>query len=480
MIHCPLFSPNQPHGRNDHGLLIAINRWMGRSLTTCARLSVALYHLIHKTDNAAKPVLIHQPPTTPQIPLKVETPPIQGKQEPIITQPPSSLEEPLLDVLEPEPPQQPSILTTLFQGVGFESNLPEMLKKASFYDLIGNKQENIDLENLKGNFHITWIIPKEPQALIYGGEFDYGTLHGQGSFQFFNNGNLNILLEGRFEHGEFVKGLVISEDKYLDGEFKNGKLNGVGTIHRFPNEDHESHYEYRGEVIDDLPHGKGKFLRLSDDGHMDVIMDGKFYQGDLQEGRYWYKTGDIYEGKFAKLDPCSFKGIGKISNFDKGYKYEGELKEDQRHGQGKMTSNETIVHEDFDDQVEELLLVELEQEIHLIREGEFREDKLYEGWITISWPDRNWEGKAKVEKGEIITTTIFNADDERTYEGNFILGTLEGEGAIFSNTHEKVYEGKIKCGFPHGEGIIYEEGVKKSEGTFEWGKLIIEEPEYLE
>ena len=475
MINCPLFSPLQPHGRNDHGLLVIINRWMGRLLNTCAQISVALYQLIHKTENAAKPIINQKPQTTPQTPLKAELTPIQKKQDPVIP-PPIPTEEPLLNELEVELPPRSSILTSHFQGVGFQSDLPEMLKRGDFYDLIGNRQENIHLENLKGNFHIQWkIISKEPQALIYRGGFDQGTLHGQGSFQFFNNRKVDILLEGRFESGEFVKGLVILGDKYLDGEFKNGKLNGVGTIHRFPTEDYESHYEYRGEVIDDLPHGKGKLLRLSDDGHMEVVMDGEFYQGALEEGRYWYKTGDVYEGKFAELDPCTFKGKGKITNFQKGYLYEGELKENLRHGKGKMISNEINVHEDLVDQGEGLLLEEVEQKIHLIREGEFREDKLYKGWIQISCKDKGWEGKAKVKKGEIVTTTIVKEHDRRTFQGNFDLGTLDGEGSIFNNTHEKVYEGKIKCGFPHGEGIIFEEDGKESKGNFEWGELI-EEP----
>ena len=149
----------------------------------------------------------------------------------------------------------------------------------------------------------------------------------------------------RVELAEGYKGDV------LEGEWKNGRLNGQGTyIYADGN-------RYQGEFKDGKPNGQGTYYYLADnqfkgDRYQGEFKDGKpngqgtatfangdRYQGEYRDdkpngqGTYIYANGDRYQGEF-KDDKAHGQGTYIHANGDR---YQGEYKDDKRHGQGIYT-----------------------------------------------------------------------------------------------------------------------------------------------
>lgn len=131
---------------------------------------------------------------------------------------------------------------------------------------------------------------------------------------------------------------------------------------------------YEGDVQDDLPHGKGKY----------VTAEGDVYEGDFEkgkrhgQGKFVWKSGNSYEGGYLKNKR---HGMGKYV-WACGDVYEGAFADGRMHGQGKL------VRENGD-----------------IYEGEF-------------------------VKGERTGMGKFVSADAITYEGTFLNGVPVGEGTL--------------------------------------------------
>ena len=131
------------------------------------------------------------------------------------------------------------------------------------------------------NCKVYSYVPKaySPNTATWFGECKDGYVHGQGTLQWYKNGE--------------PKGIYV-------GSFSQGKFHGKG-IYTWPNGS-----KYDGEYKDDKKHGKGIFT---------------------------WSNGDKYDGEY-KDDKFHGKGIYTFAN---GSKYDGEYKYDKKHGLGKLT-----------------------------------------------------------------------------------------------------------------------------------------------
>ena len=86
---------------------------------------------------------------------------------------------------------------------------------------------------------------------------------------------------------------------------------------------------YEGDVVDNKPHGKGKY----------TTPNGNIYEGDFADGRphgqgkYTFASGAVYEGDFAD---GKLNGKGKYT-YENGDVYEGDWVNNNRTGNGKYT-----------------------------------------------------------------------------------------------------------------------------------------------
>ena len=173
---------------------------------------------------------------------------------------------------------------------------------------------------------------------------------------------------------------------------------------------------YTGYVNENgKPHGKGILT---------VWTSGNVYKGEFKndkfdgKGKYTYKKGSFYQGKF-KDDVKYFDGKGKLTYNNRDV-YEGEFKNDKFDGKGKLTYKNGDVYE-----------------------GEFKDD------------DFNGKGKLTYKNGDV-------------YEGEFKNGTFNGKGKLTYKNGD-VYEGEFKDNKPHGKGKLTYKNGNVYEGEYKNG-----------
>lgn len=239
-----------------------------------------------------------------------------------------------------------------------------------------------------------------PDGTIYQGEINKkGQYDGQGKLTFADIPGH----EGEFREGEF------QNDKFLNGREKITYDSGA---------------TYEGDIKDCKFHGQGKLTFTGIPNHESEYQEGEFLNGEFINGKE------------------------KMTNNDDSV-YEGEIKDGQFHGLGKMTFTGIPGRElDF-------------------QEGEFQNGKLYNGKekVTLSSGDF-YEGEIK--NGELnngYAKIIY--DDGRVYEGEYKNGKPDGQGKM--DTPKGVYEGKYKNGLPAGLGKFTFPDGGYYEGEFEDG-----------
>ena len=126
--------------------------------------------------------------------------------------------------------------------------------------------------------------------------------------------------EGEFKDGKYNgKGTMTSADgDVYEGEFKDGDWNGHGKC-TFADGD-----VYEGEFIDGEFNGHGKYTFADEDVYEGEFKDGK-YNG---HGTMTFADGDVYEGEFKD---GKFNGHGKYT-YANGQVDEGEWKDGKKNG----------------------------------------------------------------------------------------------------------------------------------------------------
>ena len=167
--------------------------------------------------------------------------------------------------------------------------------------------------------------------------FDYWLKeHDDTLFYFYENIISDKILivfneDGSFYEGEYKNGKpnghgsMTSEDNktIYDGEWKNGKKDGIGKL-----------------IISDKYNYSGPFEKDYISGTGDVLCDnqGNIYDGDFEKGKfhgyghYKMSNGDTYIGEFKD---GLFNGKGQFSDKD-GNLFDGEFKNGKKEGKGML------------------------------------------------------------------------------------------------------------------------------------------------
>jgi hypothetical protein len=201
------------------------------------------------------------------------------------------------------------------------------------------------------------------------------------------------------------------------------KLRGALPIVLPPlqNSDFEKYHPEKGNVTKSTDKDKIKSLAYRLKPYMKIMKLG--YEGDYRnnkkhgKGKFVYANRDVYEGDYQNDEK---HGNGKYI-YASGYVYEGEWKNNTVHGRGMFMSDSGDLYE-----------------------GEF--------------DDFRYHGKGRLE--------CSNGD---TYEGEWKVGHAHGNGKkVYANGD--VYEGNWECAKKHGKGkMVYADGTVY-DGEWKWGK----------
>ncbi len=184
-----------------------------------------------------------------------------------------------------------------------------------------------------------WIYPRElaftgdaryqwPTGRTYDGDWKNGKPHGMGTMELTSGERFSGMWEHgkRHGHGELTQ----AQGNHYVGQFVNGARHGDGV-------ERSADGLYRGAWTDDLPNGAGEF-------HSN---DGSTYRGQWHDGQregygtYTDKNGSTYEGDWIADVP---HGFGNMSGVD-GTSYTGSWARGRRDGYGSAVDTAGLRYE---------------------------------------------------------------------------------------------------------------------------------------
>ena len=141
---------------------------------------------------------------------------------------------------------------------------------------------------------------------------------------------------------------------FYEGQFKNGKKEGRGTMRMVDGatytgefkEDNRSGFGtqtwldgvvYEGQWADDKPNGEGTMTRQGS------IHTGQFRAGDMTQGTIRYENGDVYTGEGGGDGLSRPNGSGEMI-YANGDKYTGMWRAGERHGEGECLYADNSVY----------------------------------------------------------------------------------------------------------------------------------------
>ena len=258
----------------------------------------------------------------------------------------------------------------------------------------------------------------------------------------------------------FADGMLLSAESslieaYLRADsfplkFLGGERKVLSKPHALPNR-----ALYIGEILESTPNGIGFQLDWQENYYEGYFENGTF----SGKGRLFTSKGEIIQGEWAD-DKIS---QGTILNYD-NKTYEGALEELKPHGIGQETCDDYVYKGNY-----------YKSKKHGIGRIEWNDGTWYEGDFIMGriegkgkyhWIDTEYEGYWKANKmhGEGIQTW----SDGSKYEGNMSNGLKEGFGIFTSDL--RTYKGFWKKGKEDGKGILEENG-NMIEGIWINGKL---------
>jgi hypothetical protein len=274
------------------------------------------------------------------------------------------------------------------------------------------------------------------------------------------------IFDGTWENDILIKGIIT----YYDGSVEQGEFN------------------------EEELNGKGKCSYKDDDGEL-IVEEGEFLDGNLIKGTINWENGSKSEGEFNEdglngngiitFSDGSFKkgtfkngefieGIVKMI-YDDGTIYEGGMKEEIYHGQGKQILPDGNVEEGVWNMGDLLI----EPKIHLLDLSEEKEinfnskikydngtyigsidpvTKNRHGYGAYIWNNGNyyegeWVQNNRTGKG------IFIWPNGRYYSGDFIDGKRTGLGKEWDNNNYRYATGRFVDGIP-------ENPYRKDDGSY--------------
>ena len=281
--------------------------------------------------------------------------------------------------------------------------------RKNYYPSIKNKLELFNLDLLKGYYNkfLTENLKKQEENL--------GINHSENSYKTLliiekdiNKNSNNFFTKLYVFQYRNIKSFYVGEVDI------NNCLNGRGILTM------ENGTKYNGYFIKNEFTGKGNLINK----------DGEYFKG-------YFENGVLNGNGIQKLlNGCSFEG-----NFIKGIKngfgkedsdefiYEGEYKNDQKNGNGKMYFK--LLHDSY--------------------EGNFVNNNINGNGI-YKWKNGDcYEGN--FENGKMNGKGKYSWPDGGFYEGDYVNNIKEGNGK-FKWPNGKIYEGPFKNGNPNGNGIL--------------------------
>ncbi|MCB9285233.1 MAG: PDZ domain-containing protein [Lewinellaceae bacterium] len=213
--------------------------------------------------------------------------------------------------------------------------------KLTIAEITGFCQEG-DCENGKGSY-------VEIDGSRYEGQFKNGRFDGVGTIYF----GTEAIYSGQFQNGlRHGKGVEASGSSRYEGEFRDNIRDGHGKLEIGGNTlegewvagrpkgqftiSYANGNQYRGDFHNGTPHGFGVMTYAN--GHR---FEGQWADGAKTEGKYTWPNGEYYEGAF---DDKGRTGQGAFY-FLNGARYEGGWKNDEMDGEGKITFPDGAVFE---------------------------------------------------------------------------------------------------------------------------------------
>jgi hypothetical protein len=282
---------------------------------------------------------------------------------------------------------------------------------------------------------------------------------------------------------------ILPDGGRYSGEMVDGKIQGKGVI-RWDNGSF-----YKGEFQNGVAHGKGHHVYA--DGS---VYEGQFSQGMISGfGKLSDATNGVYEGEF-KADRITGNGRWVTKAFD----YQGELKNNQFNGEGK------IIYPDGSNYLGAFSLGEFHGAgVYItisgdIYSGQFERGQFTgHGFYTSAAKDIQYTGGFKDWLYHGSGTYTLESGD--TYIGSFVGGSFTGEGTTFKkngaqftgqfddwNYHGKgkyinrdgdVFDGYFNNGYYDGAGLLTLaetiDGIDEYAGVWKMGRLIESDTEGL-
>ena len=174
------------------------------------------------------------------------------------------------------------------------NNIGKLLDDLKIFKKIKTRDENwhmvvmddggVYTGNLKSGKRHGYGSHKYADGTFYTGQWEDDEPHGEGRSY---ASCKQISKEGRFEHGEFVQGVIDMVNGRYEGRLKNGKFHGEGIL-----ETDDLFYE--GTFCNGKCHGEGVLETIKNGKR--TKYDGEFYKGKRHGYGVQQDASGIYEG----------------------------------------------------------------------------------------------------------------------------------------------------------------------------------------
>ena len=214
--------------------------------------------------------------------------------------------------------------------------------------------------------------------------------------------------------------------------------------------------------------GRGKYYLEQDK----VFAEGNWDDGDLIYGRVFLPNGDIYEGEIKN---SQFHGKGKLKT--NNYLYEGDFLNGEKTGNGKIIFSDETIYDG------NLINGEFKGNGHMTWKNGYEYDGEFDG------PLLNGKGKLKCPEGDYYEGDFENnlfhgkgkyhfGENKSEYDGEFQYGIKKGKGIYITDqyTYDGYWDNDLPCGI--GKLINTNNNVVLK-STWRYG-IIVEEPKFLQ